>query len=135
VPSDAERATADVEKKDDLGTKEVVPRVIGGSDSLKQEGEAGGSTYVASDAKRATTAETAALVPGDAPEAKLGITHGHTDTEPVDACGKEEHPAIDGAKKAKKEGSGEDPGDAVAAHVLNKDNKAENKDAAVVASN
>jgi hypothetical protein len=35
VPSDAERATADVEKKDDLGTKEVVPRVIGGSDSLK----------------------------------------------------------------------------------------------------
>jgi hypothetical protein len=84
----------------------------------------------------ATTIDTAALVPGDAPEAKLGATHGHTDTEPVDARGEEERPAIDGAKKAKKkEGSREDPANAVVAHILNKDDKAENKDAAVAANN
>jgi hypothetical protein len=88
---------------------------------------------MARDAKRATVAETAVLVPGDAPEAKLDTTYGHTDTKPVDACSKEKHPAIDRAKN--KEGSGEDPSDAVVAHVLNKDDKAENKDAAVAANN
>jgi hypothetical protein len=78
---------------------------------------------LASDAKRATAAETASLVAGDAPKVKLGATHGHTNTEPADPRSEggrkaeEEHPATDGAKKAKKEGSREvgtlevDPGD------------------------
>jgi hypothetical protein len=39
---------------------------------------------LASDAKRATAAETASLVTGDAPKVKLGATHGHTNTEPAD---------------------------------------------------
>jgi hypothetical protein len=39
VPSDAERTTTDAGKKEELDAEELVPRVIGGSDTLEHEGE------------------------------------------------------------------------------------------------